>query len=116
MRPELRPVDLPTSRYEHEHVVVRAAAHDDGPEQLPHLDSLESGALLDAARPPCPNQLVAEPGTPESANRRRLHVHAVSVAVWWVPSTTPPASSGYGGSGTAQPPPVGSTTSLRRPT
>ena len=48
VRAELRPVDLPAARHQHEHVVAGAAAHDDRAQELVQLDPLERRALLGA--------------------------------------------------------------------
>ena len=75
MGAERRPVDLPPARDEDEHVVVRAPADHDRPEELPELDPLQLGALLRAPGRPRPDHLAGEVGSVEGTEGRRLGIH-----------------------------------------
>ena len=72
VRPQLRPVDLATSRHQDEHVVVRTTPDHDRPQQLAELDPLERGALLGARGALGSSHLEREPGGLGRCHRRRV--------------------------------------------
>ena len=80
MRAQLRPVEPPAGRDQHEQVVVVATAHDDRAQQGIERDALELGRLLGAGRTGGPDDPVRDAGDGDRPRRGRVGDRQIGVA------------------------------------